>query len=53
VPAQATVGVSSRQDCPQISAPAHRNFRSARWSHPTNKRLTTSKRFDSPLPEQR
>ncbi|MFT5094778.1 MAG: hypothetical protein ACI8P0_002121 [Planctomycetaceae bacterium] len=42
VPARATVGDSKRQNCSQTSAPAHRNFRSARWSHPTNKILTTS-----------
>jgi len=35
VPARATLGVGSRQDWPQISAQAHRNFESARWSHPT------------------
>jgi hypothetical protein len=40
VPARATVGVSGRQDCSQISAPAHRDTRSARLSHPTNKKLT-------------
>jgi hypothetical protein len=37
VPARATLGVRSRQNWSLISAPAHRNSRSARWSHPTLK----------------
>ena len=43
VPARATVEVCSREDYSEISAPAHRKYRSARWSHPTYENLTTSK----------
>jgi hypothetical protein len=35
VPARSTVEVRNRDDCSQFSAPAHRNFRLTRWSHPT------------------
>jgi hypothetical protein len=45
VPARATVGVVSCQDCTQIFAPAHRNFRSARWSHSTNKKTHKLRRL--------
>jgi len=44
VPARATVGVCCRQVCSQISAPAHRDYRLARWSHPTIEKLTAAKR---------
>jgi hypothetical protein len=44
VPARATVEVRGREDFSQISAPAHRKYRSARLSHPTDEKLTTSKR---------
>jgi hypothetical protein len=44
VPARATVGVRGRHDCSQISSPAHREFRSARWSHPTDRERTLRER---------
>ncbi|MFT5322436.1 MAG: hypothetical protein ACI8P0_000271 [Planctomycetaceae bacterium] len=51
VPARATVGVWSRLDCLQISAPAHRDYHSARCSHPaiqySRLRLRIRKRDDS------
>jgi hypothetical protein len=45
VPARATVVVRSGQDFSQISAPAHHDHHSARWSHPTIKKLTSSSRL--------